>query len=77
MREFNIAIHSFQELQEFVTLATVQPFEVLVGNDRQQISGKSFMGMFSLDLSRPLRVIVTCSEEEYIRFHQDAARFCV
>ena len=77
MREFSITIRSFQELQEFVSLATVQPFEVFVENDRQQISGKSFMGMFSLDLSRPMRVVFTCNDEQYAHFRQCAARFCV
>ena len=77
MREFSIMIRSFQELHDFITLATVQPFEVLVGNERQQISGKSFMGMMSLDLHNPLRVAVRCTEEEFTRFLDRAARFCV
>lgn len=56
MQEFYIALRSFQEVQEFISLATVQPFPVLVGNDVQQVNGKSFIGMVSLDYSRPLRV---------------------
>ena len=56
MQEFHIALHSFQEVQEFISLATVQPFPVLVGNEDQQVNGKSFIGMVSLDYSRPLRV---------------------
>ena len=75
MREFNIAIRSFQEIQEFVALAMVQPFEVLVGNDGQAINGKGFMGMLSLDDNQPLRVTVKCTEEQFLQFRQDAARF--
>ena len=75
MREFNILIQSFQEVQAFVSLAMVQPFEVLVGNDKQQINGKSFMGMFSLDYNRPVRVSVRCSEEEFRSFHRAASEF--
>lgn len=75
MQKFHISIRSSREVQEFVALAMVQPFEVLVGNDRQQINGKSFIGMFSLDYKRPLLVSVNCSEEEFARFRQDAARF--
>jgi hypothetical protein len=77
MREFNILVNSFQEVRDFVSIAMVQPFEVLVGNDRQQINGKSFMGMFSLNCQEPLFVRVMCSEEEFLRFRQDAARFLV
>ena len=77
MRQFQIFLHSVAEVQEFVTLAMVQPFEVLVGNDKQQINGKSFMGMFSLNYREPLHVRVMCSEEEFLQFRQDAARFLV
>ena len=75
LREFNIFIRSFQKVQAFVSLAMVQPFEVLVGNEQKRINGKSFMGMFSLDYKDAVRVSVKCSEEEFLRFRQDAARF--
>lgn len=75
MRQFNICIRSFRQVQDFVSLAMVQPFEVLVGNDRQQINGKSFIGMFSLDYRRPVQVSVKCSDDEYARFRQEAAQF--
>lgn len=75
MREFNISIHSFREIQAFVSLAMVQPFEVLVSNEQQTINGKGFIGMLSLDYKQPLRVCVKCSEEEFQKFRQDAAQF--
>ena len=75
MKEFHIFLHSFRQVKEFVALATVQPFDVLVGNDKHQINGKGFIGMSSLDYSRPLRVCVRCSEEEFRRFQIDAANF--
>ena len=51
--EFNIWIRSFQEVQEFIKLATVQPFRVFVGNDSQKANATSFMGLVSLDHRRP------------------------
>lgn len=72
MREFNISIRSFQQVQAFVALAMVQPFEVFVGNERQRVNGKSFIGMFSLDYQSPVKVIIKCSQEEYERFRQQA-----
>ena len=74
VRKFNIFIHSFRQMQDFVSLAMVQPFEVLVGNDRQKVNGKNFIGMFALDFHTPLQVSVTCSEEEFLRFRQDVDR---
>ena len=77
MRQFDIILHSFGQVQEFVKLATAQPFEIIVGNERQTINGKDLMGMFSLDYSRPVQVSASCSEEEFFRFRQEADAFLV
>ena len=73
--EFNIRIRSFQEVQDFIKLATVQPFRVSLGNDFQTANATSFMGVVSLDHRRPLRVTAECGEEEFKRFRQSVARF--
>ena len=72
MREFNIVLKSLRQIQDFVALAMTQPFEVLVGNERQHINGKDLMGMFSLDYSVPVRVQVICSAEEFTKFRFSA-----
>lgn len=72
MKAFSISIHSLKEVQDFVSLAMVQPFDVLVCNDHQQINGKNFMGMFALDLRQPLQVQVNCDEDSYQSFRQKA-----
>ena len=74
MREFDIVLRSLKQIQDFVTLAMVQPFEILVGNDRQTINGKDLMGMFSLDFSAPVQVRVRCSQEEFVAFRSSAAK---
>ncbi len=65
MREFTIQFHSFQDVQEFVALATEYPFPITVGYDGYQVNGTSFMGMFTLDYSRPLTAAVRCTEAEF------------
>ena len=75
MWEFNISIHTFQQVQEFVALAAEKPFDVTVGNTYQCINGKDLMGMFSLDFSRPLQVKMHCTEEAFRQFRQEAAAF--
>lgn len=75
MQEFDINIHSFSEVQDFVSLATVQPFSILVGNDHQLVNAKSFMGMFSLDYTQPVQVHVDCDGEEFDRFRQTVTGF--
>lgn len=70
MREFPVFITTFTQIQQFVAIAMKQPFDVQVGNDRQNINGKDFMGMASLDYTRPLQVKVNCSEEDFLCFRQ-------
>lgn len=75
MQEFRIFLHSFQEEQEFISMATVQPFAVLVGNDVQQVNGKSFIGMVSLDYTRPLSVQGDCDGKTWQSFRSVADKF--
>ena len=75
MGEFCIRIRSFQEIQDFIALATAQPFHIELFNDHQSANATSFMGIVSLDHSRPLRVSANCREEDFLRFRQQAARF--
>ena len=75
MQEFTISIRSFQDILDFVALATVQPFPVLVDNSQSQVNAKSFMGMFSLDYTQTTTVLTDCDAEAFRRFRQDAARF--
>ena len=77
MKEFNIAIHSFPEVRDFISLATVQPFEVFVGNERQVVNAKGFIGMVSLDFSHPLKVLCDCDNDGFQSFRQQASRFLV
>ncbi len=71
MKKFDIEIKSLQQIRAFTELANQLPFEVLVGNARQELSGKDYMAMFSLDFSQPVQVRVACSDEEMACFQHD------
>lgn len=75
MKQFDVELRSFEDVQDFVEVATVQPFRILAGNDRVRVNAKSFMGMFSLNFTEPVHVRADCSEEQYGRFRLAAARF--
>ena len=77
MWQFNIRVSSFRQVQAFVSLAMVQPFEVLVGNEKQMVNGKSFMGMFTLNFKNPLQVRVKCNEEQFGKFQKETAKIFV
>ena len=75
MREFEIRLTCVQDVLDFVSLATSRAFPVMVGNSHHQVNGKSFMEMFCLNFHFPLIATLECTEEEFLQFKQDAARF--
>ena len=68
---FHISLKTFEQVKTFVALAAKQPFDIRVGNDRQNINGKDLMGIFSLDFSRPLQVQLDCTADEGAAFRQN------
>ena len=75
MQEFEIRLSSVADVQEFVDIATTRPFAVTIHDANNKIKGGSFMEMFCLDFSRPVRVVCDCTDEELQQFRQDASRF--
>ena len=74
MKEFMIRFGSCQEVQDFVALSAGKSFPIIVGSDSYHVNGSSFMGMFSLDHSKPQKITVHCSDEEAEQFFQDIQR---
>ena len=68
---FHVCLTSFEQIKRFVSIAARQPFDIRVGNDRQNINGKDFMGMCALDFTRPIRVQTDCSTDEAKEFCQN------
>ena len=52
-----------------------QPYDIKVGNDRQCINGKDFMGMCTLDFSRPVQVQADCTADEGAEFRKKLLAF--
>lgn len=77
MKEFWIRLHSMEDVQEFVALATSRAFPICVRDEQHKIRGGSFMEMFCLDFSQPLRVVAQCSDEELAELCADAQKFLV
>lgn len=75
MQEIEIRLCSVQDVQEFVALATAQPFVVMVGNHDHMVSGQCFMEMFCLDFTRPMFACAECSEEAFAPFRAALAKF--
>ena len=77
MREFEIRLGSVQDVQDFVALATSRPFTITVRDEYNKINAQSFMELFCLNFSQPLRVVADCTEAELESLMRNAERFLV
>ena len=68
MREFQVRLQSVQDVQEFVSLSTARSFPVAIRDTNNKVNGKSFMEMFCLTLTRPLRVTAECTRADFEAF---------
>ena len=75
MREFWIQLNSMEDVEEFVAIATARAFPISVRDSQHKVRGGSFMEMFCLDFTQPLRVEARCSEEELADLCADAGKF--
>lgn len=54
--EFTVLLTSVADVKTFVDAAVAYPYDVDVLAERYIVDGKSIMGMFSIDLSKPVRI---------------------
>jgi len=56
MKEIFIKLESINDVKEFVNAAVACPCEIYLISGRYIVDGKSIMGVFSLDLTSPIRM---------------------
>lgn len=67
MYSTSIMLSSIEAVKKFVTLTNGYSFPINLATDKYKIDAKSIMGVFSLDLSKPLRIEVESDDaDEFI-----------
>lgn len=72
--DFVVHMHSVQDVETFVKLATAQSFRIYLDDGSHRVNGKSFMEMFCLTLTTPLHVIADCSPDALRAFLSEVAQ---
>ena len=54
MKTFNIMLNSIMDVKEFVNIVNRFPYEIDLTSSRYVVDAKSIMGIFSLDISKPI-----------------------
>ena len=58
MKSFNIMIDSINDVKDFVNIVSKYNFDVDLISGRYVVDAKSIMGIFSLNLSKPIKIEV-------------------
>ncbi len=77
MKFFHVLLTSINDVKQFVNAACEQPFDIDILAGRYIIDAKSIMGIFSVDLAKPIRVEVHGTEEDGKAFYEQIKEFVV
>ena len=56
MKSVKISLEMAQKVKDFVKIVQDYPYEILLKSDKYVVDAKSILGIFSLDLSKPIVV---------------------
>ena len=77
MKTFNILLSSINDVKEFVNIVSGYEFDVDLTSGRYVVDAKSIMGIFSLDLSKPIKVDIRSEQESVEEFVKSLEKFKV
>lgn len=70
-------LNSIDKAKDFANLASLMSCEIDICSGRYVVDAKSILGLFSVDLSVPVEVVVHGTPEEVDEFTQKCQRFLV
>ncbi len=76
MKVFNILLNSINDVKEFVNIVSKYDFDIDLTSGRYVVDAKSIMGIFSLNLSKAIKVEADCGDKAD-EFVADLQRFIV
>lgn len=68
MKTFNMMLSSINDVKDFVNIVSRYDFDVDLTSGRYVVDAKSIMGIFSLDLSKPILVEVHSDDAQADEF---------
>ena len=62
MKQFNIQLKEINDVKDFVNIVSMFDCDIDLTSGRYVVDAKSIMGLFSLDLSKPIQVTSHCDD---------------
>ena len=75
--EKNIQLSTVEVVKDFVNAISVFECEVDLRSERYCVNGKSIMGIFSLDLSRPIKLEADVDDKTQADFLKAVEPYCI
>ena len=75
MEAVTVSLTQVNQVQQFVNVVGKVPYDVDMVSGRYTINAKSLLGIYSLDLNRPLRVVMYSDDCEELK--KELAEFMV
>lgn len=66
MKKAKISLNTAEKVREFINVASKLDCDLDLVSGRKVIDGKSMMGIFTLDLTKPIEMNINAKEAEYI-----------
>ena len=63
MLEKKIVLSNLENVRQFVAAANDMDYDVDLYSGKYIVNGKSIMGIFSLDLTKPIKMVAHCDGE--------------
>ena len=76
MTTVNVLLSSINDVKNFVNIVSRYDFDIDLASGRYVVDAKSIMGIFSLNLSKPIKLEAKCGDQED-KFMSDLKRFIV
>ena len=75
MKKTNVMLDSISAVKKFVNIVSAYEYEVDLASGRYAVDAKSIMGIFSLDLSKPIQL--TAHTDDADKFFTEIAKYIV
>lgn len=70
-----VLIDTIEKIKDFVAKASRCPFDIEVESTKYRIDAKSIMGLFSLDVSKPVTLCIETNAEDAKEFLSGIAEY--
>ena len=74
MKTVQITLKSIQDIRTFVNEVTLLDYDVDLEQGRYKVDAKSIMGLFSLDLSKPIKINAYTNDD---KIKEELSRYLV